>query len=97
LHFGESNGDVGQELCVGVLFEGLKCLQGFFLELNGLLQVLLAVVHARNLDVAIADLLALGAERHLIEFPGLTQHVQGRLVVFLSQVHLTDNLQDLPV
>ena len=50
-----------------------------------------------DLYVAVANLLALTAKGHLVEFPSLAEHVKSRLVVFLPQVHLADDLQDLAI
>ena len=50
-----------------------------------------------DLYVTVANLLALAAKGHLVEFPSLAEHVKSRLVVFLPEVHLADDLQDLAI
>ena len=50
-----------------------------------------------DLNVTVANLLRLGAESHFEELPGLTKHVEGPLVVTLTQVDLGDDLEDLAI
>ena len=88
---------MGQELGVGILFELLERLQSFLLELDGFFHVFFAAVHRRDFNVAVSDLLALRPECHLVEFPGLAEDIERRFMVFLSQVDLSDHLENLTV
>ena len=86
-----------QELRVGVLLELGEGLQGFVLELNCFIEILLATVYCCDFNVTVPNLLRLGAKRHLVELPGLAEDVQGRLVVLLTEVDLANDLEDLAV
>ena len=67
------------------------------MELDGFIHVLLLCVNRCDLNVTVANLLRLGAESHFEELPGLTKHVEGPLVVTLTQVDLGDDLEDLAI
>lgn len=54
-------------------------------------------MHARDLDVTVTYLLRLCAKCHLIELPCLTEDVQCTLIVLLTQVNLSNHLQDLTI
>ena len=72
LHFRQLDGNVGQKLSVRVLLNLLESLQSFLLELDRLFHVLLLAVNNSDLDVAVSNLLGLGAKGHFIELPSLT-------------------------
>ena len=88
---------MSQELSVWILFKLVESLESFLLELNGLFQVFFAIVNVGDLDVAVANLLWLSAKSHLKELPSLTKNIQGSFKVFLTQVNLRYDLQNLAI
>ena len=82
-----------QELCVGVLLNLAEDLECLLLEPDGFFKVSFLVVDIGNFEVAIADLLGHLSERHLEEFPGVCEYIQGPFKVFLSEVDLANNLE----
>ena len=86
-----------QELRVRVFLDLLECLQSLLLELDGLFHVLLLAVNDSDLNVTVSYLLGLGTKRHFVKLPRLTKYIECLLVAFLSQVNLSNNLQNLPI
>ena len=54
-------------------------------------------MHSGYLNVAVSNLLGLRTESHLVELPSLSENIKRRLKIFLAEVNLSDDLQNLAI